>query len=104
MLVLTEYDGFDWDAGNRGKNSLRHGVTDAECEEVFFNEPLVVVPDKPHSAQEQRFYALGHTNQRRLLFVVFTTRGTRIRVISARDMNRKERRLYPLDTEGNSKP
>jgi len=99
MLVLVEYEGFDWDDGNRGKNLLKHGVTDAECEEVFFNEPLVVLPDEKHSEQERRFFALGRTNRWRRLFVVFTGRGNRIRVISTRDMNRNERRHYPLGDE-----
>ena len=94
MLVLDGYEGFDWDAGNSGKNFLRHGGTDAECEEVFFNEPLVVAPDERHSETERRYYVLGRTNQQRRLFVVLTARGSRIRVISARDMNRNERRLY----------
>jgi len=100
MLVPAEYEGFDWDVGNRGKNWLRHGVTDTECEEVFLNEPLVVAPDEKHSGQEHRFFVLGRTNQWRLLFVVFTGRANRIRVISARDMNRNERQLYPQADEG----
>ncbi|MBU0501939.1 MAG: BrnT family toxin [Candidatus Margulisbacteria bacterium] len=64
-----------------------------ECEEIFFNEPLVV-PDDKHSKMEQRFYALGRTNQDRLLFVVYTIRSNKIRVISARDMNKRERGCY----------
>lgn len=96
MLFLEDYEGFDWDAGNRGKNWLAHEVTDAECEEVFFNEPVVVAPDERHSEQEPRLYVLGRTDRGRPLFVVFTPRGLRIRVISARDMNRNERRLYAL--------
>ena len=99
MLVLGEYEGFDWNDGNSGKNLDRHGVTDAECEEVFYNEPLIVAPDDRHSQSERRYFVLGRTNQHRRLFVVFTGRGSRIRVISARDMNRNERRLYPLADE-----
>lgn len=99
MLVLGEYESFDWDEGNRGKSWARHAVTDAECEEVFFNAPLVVAPDEKHSQTERRHYVLGRTNLGRLLFVVFTGRGKRIRVISARDMNRNERRLYPPENE-----
>ena len=97
MLVLAEYEGFDWDEGNRDKNLHRHGVTDAECEEVFLNEPLMVARDEKHSEGETRFYALGRTNALRRLFVVFTARGALIRVISARDMNRNERRAYPAE-------
>ena len=75
------------------KNWFKHRVTTAECEEIFFNEPLVV-PDDKHSKMEQRFYALGRTNQDRLLFVVYTIRSNKIRVISARDMNKRERGCY----------
>jgi uncharacterized DUF497 family protein len=91
---LTAATGFDWDPGNREKNWLGHAVTTAECEQVFFNEPLVVVADAKHSQGEDRFYVLGRTSAERRLFVVFTMRGTLVRVISARDMSRKERRAY----------
>lgn len=85
---------FDWDPGNRNKNWLGHSVTTTECEQIFFNEPLVVASDSKHSQVEDRYYALGHTSADRRLFVVFTMCGTLIRVISARDMSRKERRVY----------
>lgn len=91
---LAAATGFDWDPGNREKNWLGHDVTYAECEQVFFNEPLVVSSDTKHSQDEDRFYALGRAGADRRLFVVFTMRGTLVRVISARDMSRKERRLY----------
>ena len=91
---LAAATGFDWDPGNRDKNWLGHDVTTAECEQVFFSEPLVVFSDAKHSQAEDRFYALGRTSADRRLFVVFTMRGTLVRVISARDMSRKERRLY----------
>jgi uncharacterized DUF497 family protein len=91
---LSGATGFDWDPGNRDKNWLGHSVTTAECEQVFFNEPLVVTADVKHSQDEARFYALGQTSADRRLFVVFTMRGTLVRVISARDMSRKERRIY----------
>jgi uncharacterized protein len=86
--------GFQWDEGNADKNLEKHGVTDEECEEVFFNEPLVVGEDAAHSPDEPRGYALGQTNAGRKLFVVFTVRSDRIRVISARDMTRREDRRY----------
>jgi uncharacterized DUF497 family protein len=86
--------GFDWDAGNAEKNWLKHEVHPTECEQVFFNRPLVVAPDVAHSGEEVRIYALGQTNRGRLLFLAFTLRGDRIRVISARDMSRKEREAY----------
>ena len=94
MNSLTECVGFDWDAGNFGKNWTKHHVSDSECEEVFFNSPFVVRKDIEHSAEESRLYALGQTDRSRGLFVVFTIRGKLIRVISARDMTRKERRIF----------
>jgi uncharacterized DUF497 family protein len=86
--------GFDWDAGNLEKNWLKHGVSPLEGEQLFFNQPLVVAPDVKHSGKEARFYVLGRTDSDRYLFVVFTLRGRKIRVISARDMSRKERKVY----------
>jgi uncharacterized DUF497 family protein len=94
MDHLARIEGFDWDQGNIEKNWERHKVSFLDCEEVFFNRPLVVAEDTSHSKSEGRYYALGGTNDGRLLFVVFTIRNNKIRVISARDMNRKERRVY----------
>ena len=94
MEILSEFTEFDWDKGNRNKNRLKHKVSDIECEEVFFNVPLVVSPDKVHSKMEERYYLLGRTNNGRLLFLVFTVRDDKIRVVSARDMKKKERRYY----------
>lgn len=87
-------DGFDWDASNSEKNWLKHSVTPSECEEAFFNEPLLVASDAAHSDREPRYFALGRTDAGRELFLAFTYRSTRIRVISARDMSRKERAIY----------
>ncbi|HEY7244042.1 MAG TPA: BrnT family toxin [Xanthobacteraceae bacterium] len=96
MLDLTRIEGFDWDEGNSGKSSDKHGVTQAEAEQVFFNEPLLMLEDVPHSMDEARFHALGRTDQDRPLHITFTLRreGRLIRVISARDMHRKERQRY----------
>ena len=91
---VLSVQGFKWDAGNLEKNWLKHGVSPLECEEVFFNQPLVVAPDEKHSQQEERYYALGRTNNERHLFLVFTVQGRHIRVISARDMNKRERNIY----------
>lgn len=91
---LLQAKEFDWDVGNLEKNWLKHGVSPLECEEVFFNQPLVVAPDDVHSAQEERYYVLGRTDANRHLYVVFTLRGHKIRVISARNMSRKERKIY----------
>jgi uncharacterized protein len=88
--------GFQWDEGNARKSAHKHGVSQAEAEQVFFNEPLLVVADAHHSGSEPRFHALGVTGAGRRLHVTFTLRedGTKIRVISARDMHRKERATY----------
>lgn len=91
---LLKASGFEWDAGNLEKNWFKHGVSPLECEEIFFNQPLIAAPDARHSQDEERFYSLGRTDAERYLFVVFTIRSRKIRVISARDMNRKERKVY----------
>lgn len=86
--------GFEWDDGNVRKNWDSHRVSAGECEQVFLNQPLVVAADERHSQTEDRFFALGQTGAGRLLFVAFTVRGALIRVISARDMSRRERKEY----------
>ncbi len=92
--ILSRCTGFEWDRHNAGKNWERHQVSVPECEEIFFHAPLLVEEDSRHSQSEPRFYCLGQTGAGRLLFVVFTIRGPFIRVISARDMSRKEREVY----------
>ena len=92
--LFKDCTGFEWDQGNLLKNWERHQVTAGECEQLFFNRPLVVAPDVKHSQQEPRFYALGQTDIELRLFVVFTVRRTFIRVISVRDMHWKERKAY----------
>ena len=94
MTDLSSFDGFAWDEGNRTKNWIKHQVSTVECEEVFFNLPLLLADDRQHSQGEKRFYVLGQTNSGRRLFISFTIRANKIRVISARDMSRKERRAY----------
>jgi uncharacterized protein len=95
MIDLTRITGFDWDDGNARKNE-KHEVSTAESEQVFFNSPLLLLADLKHSDRESRFHALGKTDQGRLLHIAFTVReaGAKIRVISARDMHRKERVIY----------
>ena len=88
------FDGFEWDEGNSDKNWFLHQVTNAECEEVFFNIPLIVADDTKHSVTEKRYYVLGQTDRGRLLFIAFTIRDNFIRVISARDMNKRESKRY----------
>ncbi len=92
--LLTECVGFEWDENNSNKNWVTHQVLWTEAEEVFFNEPLIVAADVLHSSQEVRFFALGQTDAGRLLFLAFTARNQMIRVISARDMSRRERKVY----------
>lgn len=86
--------GFDWDRGNSGKNQRKHDVSDSECEQVFFNDPLIGGSDSVHSTGEPRFYVLGRTDAGREVFVVGTIREHRIRVISARDMTERELEVY----------
>lgn len=91
---LAKCIGFQWDAGNSEKIWERHRVSQGECEEVFFNQPFLVTFDETHSQGEPRYFELGQTTAGRLVLAVFTMRGELIRVISARDMSRKEREVY----------
>jgi len=91
---LIKCIGFTWDKANTEKNWLKHSVTPSECEQIFFNTPLIVADDEKHSQKEGRYYALGKNNKDRRLFIVFTIRKNHIRVISARNMNKKERQVY----------
>ena len=95
MIDLAKITGFDWNEGNARKNE-KHAVSAGESEQVFFNVPLLVLTDPKHSDLEARFHALGQTDEGRLLHISFTLRhdGEKIRVISARDMHRKERETY----------
>jgi uncharacterized DUF497 family protein len=104
VIELDRVEGFDWDEGNARKSAEKHNVSQAEAEAVFFCDPLVVVPDPRHSQAEPRYHALGKTADGRMLHVVFTLRRqeTLIRIISARDMHRKERTIYAKETEAHS--
>lgn len=95
MVDFRAIVGFDWDVGNAQKNE-KHAVSTAEAEQVFFNAPLLLLEDQAHSQNEARFHALGHADDGRLLHITFTLRRSAdlIRVISARDMHRKERSVY----------
>lgn len=90
VFDLSKIEGFEWDRGNLGHIKI-HKVVYTECEEIFSNKPLFINEDKTHSKIEERFQALGQTNNGRLLFVSLTIRSNKIRVVSARDQNRKER-------------
>ncbi len=86
--------GFQWDRGNIDKNLIKHNVENWECEQVFFNKPILVLEDQRYSLSEKRWAVFGKTDADRLLVVVFTKRGNLLRVISARDMNKKEKQFY----------
>ena len=92
--LIETVDGFEWDAGNSEKNWARHHVTQAECEQVFANLPLMLALARKPDALEARYFALGRTDVARELAAVFTIRGKKIRVISARPMSRRERKEY----------
>ena len=96
MLDLSQTIGFDWDEANSGKSASKHSVSRAEAEQIFFDAQLLLADDVKHSQDEPRYHALGQTIEGRLLHVTFTLRDnqTRIRVISARDANRRERAAY----------
>jgi len=96
MINWKQITGFDWDAGNERKSIDKHEVSRFEAEQVFFNYPLLVLADQKHSQNEARYHALGMSDDARLLHITFTLRSddTLIRVISARDMHRKERNTY----------
>jgi len=100
--ILESFEGFEWDEGNSNKNWHGHRITDAECEQVFFNSPLITGVDKSHSQRERRFQALGRAESGRRLFVAFTIRRSLIRIISAREMNKREERRYEEEIKRNS--
>lgn len=98
MIDWSRITGFDWDNSNARKNADKHDVRQAESEQVFLNQPLLILPDIRHSQTEVRYHALGMTDTGRSLHVTFTLRthdaGMLVRVISARDMHRRERNRY----------
>lgn len=103
MKVLPRPIAFDWNRGNINKNLERHNITDQEAEEVFANEPKFILEDEKHSAAEKRYMLWGTTSGGRKLTLIFTARRNKIRIISARDMSRKERKSYEKKAKTNSK-
>jgi uncharacterized protein len=93
MFTYDDIILFEWDEGNSTKNQ-KHHVESTECEEVFFDSEKVILKDKLHSHGEERYIVLGKTKKERLLFIVYTVRNKKLRVISARDINKKEIKLY----------
>ena len=100
--VFGSFVDFQWDRGNSNKNLVKHKVQNWECEQVLFNKPLLVLEDPGHSVAERRWAAFGKTDSGRLLVVIFTKRGNLLRVISARDMNSKEKIFYEENQKENS--
>ena len=100
MIDRARITGFEWDDGNVRKSATKHGVTQAEAEQVFFSEPLLLAPESKHSQREPRYHALDRTDAGRLLHITCTLRaaGALIRVISARDLHRQERTIYAQAT------
>jgi uncharacterized protein len=97
MKVVIQIFKFSWDGRNTGKNK-KHSFDDWECEEVFFDQKKVLLQDTIHSAKEERYILLGRTKRARLLYIVFTIRASKIRIISARDISKKEVHLYEKTT------
>lgn len=94
IVSIPEFEGFEWDEANAQKNWQDHGVSPSEAEQVFFRKPLLAVEDVEHSQEEQRYFVLGQTDRGRMLFIAFTIRQGAVRVVSARDMSRKEKKVY----------
>ena len=98
--ALPEILEFEWDEGNEQKNWIKHEVKAEEAEEPFFTEERLIAEDKPHSTrQETRFILIGTSRKGRILFIVFTLRKEKIRIISARDADKKEVLLYEKSLE-----
>lgn len=102
MKILPEPLLFEWDFGNIDKNYKKHDVSNQEAEEVFNNKPIILFSDTKHSQSEIRYLVWGQTNNQRKLAIIFTSRNNQIRIISARDMNKKERRRYEEKTKTDS--
>ncbi len=100
--ILENCEGFDWDEGNSNKNWYLHRVNDKESEEFFSNLPVIVAEEKGQSSDERRNHALGRTDSGRCLFVAFTVRGSLVRGITSRDMNKREERRYEEEIKRNS--
>lgn len=94
MIDLIHFKGFEWDKGNIDKSYQKHGITPKETEELFLDENVLLVEDIKHSQREERFIAIGKTTQGKILLAIFTVRDDKIRIISARTANQKERRRY----------
>lgn len=102
MRVLLKPISFEWDKGNVDKNLIKHKVSNQESEQVFINDPKFIFQDSRHSEKEKRYMLWGVTDQERKLAIIFTIRNNLVRVISSRDMHKKERREYEKKVKTNS--
>jgi uncharacterized DUF497 family protein len=100
--VLEACDGFEWDAGNLYKAWTSHKVLPDECHEAFSNRPRFAIADEKHSGKESRYILYGQTNRGRRLTIVCTVRRNKIRVISPRDMSKREKAAYDEAAKGNT--
>ena len=98
MLSLDKYKGFEWDKGNVDKSYQKHGITPSEAEESFLDEKAIILKDIKHSQKEKRYLLIGETIEEKLLFIVFVLRKKKLRIISARKANRKEKNKYVKTT------
>ena len=94
LFDVSQIEGFDWDEGNLSKNEKKHGITWKECEEIFKNKPLAILPDHEHSHKEERYEVFGKTDKDKELALIITLRRNLIRIISARAQNKWERKKY----------
>ena len=97
-IFIKQPYAFEWDKGNWDKNFVKHKITNQEIEEVFFDDNKLLLEDVLHSSTETRFILIGKTSHRKLLFIVFTIRNQKVRVVSARPLHKKEITIFKLDS------
>ena len=94
QLTMPKPLAFNWDLHNINKSWNKHGVHYKECEQAFANEPQLIFEDIKHSQDENRYTLFGKTSSNRLLYITYTIRDNQVRIISARDQNKQERKSY----------
>lgn len=103
MKILPDPITFEWDYGNSEKNYKKHNVTQRETEEAVTSDNMFIFDNEKHSGGEKRYMIWGITDGGRRLNLIITIRNNAVRIISARDMNVKERRVYEEKIKTNSK-
>jgi uncharacterized DUF497 family protein len=98
VIDIPEPIEFEWDAANKEKIWLKHRVSVEECEEAFMANLVFTQPDELHSGPEDRYILISKTKKDRYLFIVYTLRKHKVRVISARSMHKKEIAFYEKET------